>query len=574
MQSEDIKKQRNTFRQEREHAVLPPASLVAAKDSTALFNVAWMQQLIPYLMGKPHQSGKRLYNIQGCVRTNDIEDIGDERHLSYFDMMGNWSLGDYFKEESITRSVEFLHGVLWIPKERIGATIFAWSEKRWIARDIVAEEVLKKMGITHITALWVDENDDSDNFWIAGSEGPCGPCCEFYIDRGVDGQLYYDPVNGAEMQSDWSLGVNDRYTEVWNNVFMEFYKNKDGSVTKLPQQNVDTGMGFERICMILQNKETIFETDIFAGIIPQIENFISAQFNEPRLYPAYHKAWKDMSDFDKTYTRSYRIVTDHIRTASVLLQEWVLPSNEGRGYVVRRLIRRMYYHLQKMWLDTKIWQNTEEQLNTFFGPIVSSIIARKTDASKTTTAKTDSTLYALVKECLQFQDTIRKWQKILDQWFQKAKQADNILSWDFVFQAYDTYGLPVELMQEVAEQQWLTVDMDSYHKAMEAARSKSRDATKQKFSKWTDRSMYISDLPATQYTGYNTTDYSDMKLLKDIVIDGQRILIFDQTPFYAEGGGEASDTWIVTLDDWNSFKVLDVQKTGWVYIHFVEPLDL
>ena len=562
MKAGELKQQRDAFRQQRNHAALQSASLVAAKDSTALFNVAWMQQLIPYLVWKPHQHGKRLYNIQGCVRTNDIEDIGDERHLSYFDMMGNWSLGDYFKEDAITRSVEFLHNVLWVPKERIGATIFAGAEKWGIARDTVAEEMLKKMGITHITALGLDEHDDSDNFWIAGSEWPCGPCCEFYIDRGVDGQVYVDPVTGLEMASDWNLGVNDRYTEVWNNVFMEFYKNKDGSVEKLPQQNVDTGMWFERICMILQDKETIFETDVFADIIPRIEAFISAQFDESRPYPAYHKGIKDMTDIEKIYTRSYRIVTDHIRTATVLLQEWVLPSNEWRGYVVRRLIRRMFYHLQKMWHDAKIWQSTQEQLHAFFAPIVATIVSWDNTA----------TLHALVKECLQFQDTIKKWQKILDQGFAKAKETGWVLPWDFVFQSYDTYGLPVELMQEVAAQQWLTVDMDWYHEAMNAAREKSRDATKQKFSKWIDRSVYVSDLPATQYVWYNTTEYTDMKLLKDIMVDDQRILIFDQTPFYAEGGGEIADRWTITLDDGSVVRVSDVQKVGGVSIHFVETV--
>lgn len=562
MKSHDIRNKWDMFRQERWHKELIPASLVAAKESTALFNVAWMQQLIPYLMWKAHDSGKRLYNIQWCIRTNDIEDIGDERHLSYFNMMGNRSLGDYFKEESITWSIEFLHNTLWIPKERIGATIFAWAEKWGIPRDTIAEEVLKRNGITHITALWLDENDDSDNFWIAGSEWPCGPCCEFYVDRGVEGQLYYDPLNWAEMQADRNLWVNDRYTEVWNNVFMEFYKNKDGSVTKLPQQNVDTGMWFERICMILQDKETIFETDVFNDIISHIEKYISAQFDESCVYPGYHTSGKDMTDLQKIQTRSYRIITDHMRASIMLLSEWVLPSNEWRGYVLRRLIRRMFYHLQKMWHDAKVWKDTNDTLQSFFAPIVTSILGKPQE----------SVIYALIKECLQFQDTIRKWQKILDQWFEKAKNSNAILGGDFVFQAYDTYGIPVELMQELAEQQGLTVDMEAYVQAMDVAREKSRDATKQKFSKWTDWSAYTSDMPVTEYVWYNTVSYDDIKILKDFVVDDQRVLIFDKTPFYAEGGGEVADTGKIFIDDTTVLHVVDVQKVWGVFLHFVENI--
>jgi alanyl-tRNA synthetase len=541
MLAADIRKARNTFWEKQHHAHVAPASLVAAKESTALFNVAGMQQLIPYLMGKPHAAGKRLYNIQWCVRTNDIEDIGDERHLSYFEMMGNWSLGDYFKHESIEWSLAFLTNELWLPLEKIGATIFAWSESHGIPRDTVARERLHELGVQHIVELWFDEHGDSDNFWIAGSEWPCGPSCEFFFDRG-----------DARGPADWNLGTNDRYIEVWNNVFMEFYKHADGSLTQLPQQNVDTGMGFERITMVLQWKETIFETDIFAQHIATIEACIGKQ------YPPYHLAQADQTDLDVLLTRSFRIITDHTRSAIVLLRDGVSPSNEWRGYVLRRLIRRMFYHLQKISDESIAWKRDAVTLDTFFGQLV-----QATDTSLPNTIAS-----SLSKECLNFQETIRKGQKIIDTALSNAAKTGK-LDGQFVFQAYDTYGIPVELLAELAQQQHIALDMKWYAAALEKARTVSRDATKQKFSKGTDWSAYISDITPTVYTGYQNPSDTSMALLKDFMLGDQRVLVFSQTPFYAEGGGEVSDTGTITLDDGEVVRVMDVQKSGWVYLHLV-----
>lgn len=556
---DNIKKLWSSFRKEKNHAYLKPASLIPHKESTALFTVAGMQQLIPYLMGKEHELGKRLFNIQRCLRTNDIDEIGDERHLASFDMMGNWSLGDYFKKESLTYSIEFLHNVLGIPKDRIGATIFAGSEKHNIPRDEESEKALKELGIEHITEIWFDENDDSDNFWIAGSEGPCWPCCEIHIDRGE-----------AWWPADWAMWVNDRYTEVWNNVFMEFYKNKDWSLTPLPQKNVDTGMGLARLLMILQHKETIFETDMFEHIIKPLEKFFSKQFGEQRNYPPYTTSQLEMTDQQRYITRSYRIITEHINSSVFLLRDWVLPSNEWRGYVLRRLIRRMYYHLQKIGLDTLAWTHTQEDLIDLLLPITKEIL--RLDDDTQSDAATITTF--LTKECLHFQDTIKKSGKMVDQAFQKAKnETAGMLPGQFVFQAYDTYWIPVELLAELAQAEGMSVDIAWYEKEMELAREKSRDATKNKFSKGTDRSAYISDLPATEYVWYQLTPDAQldipMKLLKDFEVDWQRVLVFDKTPFYAEWWGEAWDQGTIMLDSWEIVTIKDVQKNLGVYLHFV-----
>ncbi len=549
----------NDFRISKNHAYLKPASLVATKDSTALFTVAWMQQLIPFLMGKAHPLGKKLFNIQRCLRTNDIDEIGDERHLASFEMMGNWSLGDYFKNEALKYSIEFLSDVLMIPKDRIWATIFAGSKKHAIPRDSESENILKSLWIQHITEIGFDENDESDNFWIAGSEWPCGPCCEIHVDRGE-----------AWWPSDWALGINDRYTEVWNNVFMEFYKNKDWSLTPLPQKNVDTGMGLGRLLMILQNKETIFDTDLFEPILKALGKYFTTQFWIVREYPSYTISENNMTDEQILLTRSFRIIAEHINSSTFLLRDWVTPSNEWRGYVLRRLIRRMFYHMQKIGLDSSAWKHVEDELINLFSPIMTQILL--TDQDHRT--QPNSIAIILVKECMQFQDTIRKSWKIINQAFDKAKANGNIVSGDFVFQAHDTYGIPVELLDELAKTEDLVLDIDGYKNAMEQAREKSRDATKNKFSKWIDRSAYVSDMPQTQYIGYKMRSWDknnfEMKLLKDFEVGGQRVLVFDKTPFYAEWWGEVGDRWILVLDDGEEVKIKDVQKSSGVYLHLVD----
>lgn len=329
----EVRKLWNEFRLSKQHAEAKPVSLVASSENkSVLFNVAGMQQFVPYLVGKPHPLGQRLHNIQRCIRTNDIEDIGDERHLSMFEMMGNWSLGDYFKTEALTWTVEFLVDVLWIPKHRLGATIFAWDEATGIPRDTESYDILKTLGIDRISELWFDKDGDSDNFWTPGAIGPCGPCCEFYYDRGIDGQIYIDPITGDDMASDWDIGVNDRYTEIRNNVFMAYYQDWSGNgFTPLSQTNVDTGMWFERLIMVLQNTETIFETDLFMPIIHQIEELTHTQYT--------------------SHLKAYRIILDHLRASVFLVADGVTPSNEWRWYILRRLIRRAYYYIGQLSLE-------------------------------------------------------------------------------------------------------------------------------------------------------------------------------------------------------------------------------
>ncbi len=551
--SADVRKIWNEFREtkapvERKHHRSRPGTLIinSSEDGTTLFNVAGMQPLVPYLMGKTHPDGKRLYNIQGCIRTPDIDDIGDERHLTYFEMMWNRSLGDYFKAESIRRSVEFLTTWAGIPIEKLWATVFAWDTKTWIPQDSESIATLKEMGIQHIKEMWFNENMESDNFWTPGPVWPCGPCCEFYYDRGEG----YGPA-------DWDLGENDRYTEIWNNVFMAYYADGTGNLIELPAKNVDTGMWFERLLMVLQWTDTIFETDMFSETLKQLQEVARAPY-------AWFSKKTDQFTEDETKTaKSYRIVVDHLRTASLLINEWLVPSNEWRWYVLRRLIRRARYHLNKLWPDN-------ERMTSQFGfavlleTLVKMLIAHYEAAIGHEKAITDQ----LLQEMKAFEITIEKWEQKFLEIAQHAK--NNIIPWEEVFKLYDTYGFPVELTKEIAQEMWKQIDHAWFERALEQAKERSRQGSSKMFAKGTDWSSYLSGVSPTTFTGYTSLQEENVKLLKDINVDWHRVLIFDKTPFYGEWGGQTGDRGTILLDDGTSLRVIDVQKYGGVFLHFVQ----
>ena len=305
-----LRQKREQFRLKNDHKYLPEVSLVASKESTAMFNVAWMQQLVPYLAGKTHPVWKRLFNIQKCVRTNDINSVWDASHLTFFEMMWNWSLWDYFKKEAVKYSYDFLVNELWFDPKRLAVTVFVWDDNA--PRDQETYEYWLEAWISSdkISFLWAD-----DNRWSPGPVWPCGPDTEIF---------YYTwewlPPLESNVKDD-----EDNWMEIWNNVFMQFYRDESWTLTKLPHQNVDTWMWFERMCRVLQNKPTIFETDCFQPILDIISKYTWLQY-----------IWNE---------KRFRIIADHIRTAALLLNDWVIQSNVWAGYVLRMIIRRMYYNL-------------------------------------------------------------------------------------------------------------------------------------------------------------------------------------------------------------------------------------
>ena len=310
MKAIEIRNKYLNFFKEHGHTVIPSAPLIPENDPSVLFTTAGMQPLVPYLLGEPHPAGKRLTDYQKCVRTNDIDEVGDNRHLTYFEMLGNWSLGDYFKEESIQMSYDFLTKELGIPAEKLSVTCFAGDED--CARDEVTASCWKKAGIPEERIYYFGKDD---NWWIAGEEGPCGPDTEMFYDTGK-------PKCSENCNPSCGCG---KYVEIWNNVFMEFYKDENGKYSKLKQHNVDTGLGLERMAMLLQGKETPFETELFAPIMDKLV---------------------ELQKVDNIASR--RIVAEHLRSSMMIICDGGRPSNVDRGYILRRLIRRMVRHMNKL----------------------------------------------------------------------------------------------------------------------------------------------------------------------------------------------------------------------------------
>jgi len=525
--SQELRDLRNKFRESKQHKYIPEASLIAnGKESTALFNVAWMQQLIPYLMGKPHPLWKRVFNIQKCVRTVDIEEVWDASHLTFFEMMGNRSLWDYFKDEAVTRSREFLTSseYLWLNPQKLAVTVFAWDESA--PKD---EETAKKREEVWIPKERISYLSAENNRWSPGPVWPCWP----------DTEIFYR-VWESEFPPQWSNVENDEdnWMEIWNNVFMEFYRDEKWILSKLNNKNVDTWMWFERMCCVLQHKESVYDTDIFTTAIKKLEEL---------TWIPYHQQ-----------TKKFRIIADHARTAFMLINDWLIPSNIAAWYVLRMIIRRMTYNIMLL---------KEIDINWYQEICINLLISFKWLRE----FNENEIIRILMEEIKTFLKTIQNWKTILDEMIAKEKKnKNNTLSWKDVFKLYDTYGFPMELTKEIATENGLNINENEYKEATNTAKENSRKATKEMFKKWIDRSKHLEWIPQTKFVWYDNFSISDIKLLKDFTVDNQRVLIFDKTPFYPEMGWQMWDKWKIQLDDWSEIKVINVQTFAWVILHIVE----
>ena len=433
MKAIEIRNKYLNFFKEHGHAVIPSASLIPENDPSVLFTTAGMQPLVPYLLGEKHPSGTRLTDYQKCLRTNDIEEVGDNRHLTYFEMLGNWSLGDYFKEESIQMSFDFLTKKLQIPVEKLSVTVFAGDED--CQRDEVAAECWKKAGILdgHIYYYGKD-----DNWWIAGEEGPCGPDTEMFYDTGK-------PACSAECQPSCDCG---KYVEIWNNVFMEYFKDAQGKYSKLEQKNVDTGLGLERMTMLLQGKETPFDTEIFEPIMKKLEEIENKDIIESR-----------------------RIVAEHLRSSMMIICDGGRPSNIDRGYVLRRLIRRMIRHMNKLEINL-------DELSTLIDINVENLKEMYPDLEK----NKETIKSVILEEKDKFVKTLSHGEKEFTKAMNYAKQnGKNKIDGKIVFRLYDTYGFPPEMTQELAKENNIEIDLEEFNKLFKEHQEKSRLGSEQKF---------------------------------------------------------------------------------------------
>ena len=433
MKAIEIRNKYLNFFKKHGHAVIPSASLIPENDPSVLFTTAGMQPLVPYLLGEKHPSGTRLTDYQKCLRTNDIEEVGDNRHLTYFEMLGNWSLGDYFKEESIQMSFDFLTKELQIPVEKLSVTVFAGDED--CSRDEVAAECWKKAGILdgHIYYYGKD-----DNWWIAGEEGPCGPDTEMFYDTGK-------PVCGPDCQPSCDCG---KYVEIWNNVFMEYFKSKDGKYSKLAQRNVDTGLGLERMTMLLQGKETPFDTELFKPVMDKLS---------------------ELQKVDNIESR--RIIAEHLRSSMMVINDGGRPSNVDRGYILRRLIRRMVRHMNKLQINL-------EEISTLIDINVENLKEMYPDLAK----NQELIKNVIIEEKNKFVKTLAHGEKEFEKEMNKAKeQGKTKIDGKVVFKLYDTYGFPPEVTSELAQENNMTVDMKEFDELFKAHQEKSRMGSEQKF---------------------------------------------------------------------------------------------
>ena len=417
------------------HKQIPSAPIVPENDPSVLFNTAGMQPLIPYLMGEEHPYGKRLCDYQKCLRTTDLEEVGDKTHHTFFEMLGNWSLGDYFKKETINYSFEFLTKVLNIPIERLAITVFEGDKD--IPRDEISAGTWRELGISDKKIAYLGKDD---NFWIAGETGPCGGDTEIFYFRSDD------PIPDAFDPKD------DRWVEIWNNVFMEFYKDANGKVTKLPRKNVDTGMGYERVVAVLENKDDNYTTSVWKDIISKIEEISNLTYEGNE--------------------KSMRIIADHIRTAVFISADpaGIKPSNTDQGYILRRLIRRAIRHAKKINID--INSDWEQEIAML-------VIKEYSKYYSEIKQNKDIVLDVLKNEKNKFNRTLEKGLREFEKITKKIE--DGKLNKDLAFKLYDTYGFPIELTVELASELNIKVDVEGFKEKFKAHQELSRQGARGKF---------------------------------------------------------------------------------------------
>lgn len=434
MKAIEIRNKYLDFFKRHGHAVIPSAPLIPENDPSVLFTTAGMQPLVPYLLGEKHPEGTRLTDFQKCLRTNDIDEVGDNRHLTYFEMLGNWSLGDYFKEESIAMSFEFLTKELGIPVEKLSVTCFAGDED--CQRDEVTASCWRKAGIPEDRIYYFGKDD---NWWIAGEEGPCGPDTEMFYDTGK-------PKCSENCNPSCGCG---KYVEIWNNVFMEFFKTKDGKYTKLKQHNVDTGLGLERMTMLLQGKETPFDTELFKPVMDKLQELAG----------------------ENDSIESRRIVAEHLRASMMIIQDGGLPSNVDRGYILRRLIRRMVRHLRKLQIN----------LNEL-GELIDLNIDTLKEMYPELHQNSNKIKSVIIEEKDKFEKTLERGEREFNKIVNRMKNdGQDTISGQDLFTLYETYGFPPEVTQDLAREAGLKVDTTEFDKLFKEHQEKSRMGSEQKF---------------------------------------------------------------------------------------------
>ncbi len=513
----------------KEHLKMNSFSLVPHNDNSLLLINAGMAPLKPYFTGQEIPPKKRVTTCQKCVRTGDIDNVGKTaRHLTFFEMLGNFSFGDYFKKEAIAFSWEFLTKVIGMEEDRLYPSIYGEDEEAF-------EIWTKDMGVPaeKITRFYRDENGKCDNFWEHGA-GPCGPCSEIYYDRGIK--------YGCG-KPDCKVGCDcDRFMEVWNNVFTQFDGDGKGNYVELANKNIDTGMGLERLAVVVQDVDSVFDIDTMKAIRDRICELAKVTYQS-----------------DEAKDVSIRLITDHIRSSTFLISDGVMPTNEGRGYVLRRLIRRAARHGRLLGIEGEFLANLSQ-----------TVIAESKDGYPELEEKKAFILNVLTQEEKQFNKTIDQGLSILaDMEENMRKEGKMELSGDDAFKLYDTYGFPLDLTMEILEEKGFTLDEEGFKACMQEQKTKARNARKVTNYMGADVTVYESIDPSitTEFVGYDRlTHESEITVLTtedelvEALSDGQTgTILVKETPFYATMGGQNADIGIISVGD-NTFEVMDTIK--------------
>jgi len=531
MNSFEVRKLFFDYFKSKGHTQVPSSSLIPAQDPTLLFANAGMNQFKDLFLGKEKRSYTRAASIQKCVRAggkhNDLDNVGfTKRHLTFFEMMGNFSFGDYFKKEAIEYAWECLTGPLKLPKDKLYASVFKEDEESYnLWHKVIG---LPEGRIVRLGA--------ADNFWQMGDTGPCGPCTEIYIDLGVE--------KGCK-QPGCAPGCNcERFLEIWNNVFMQFDRQVDGTLVPLKQTGVDTGMGLERLCAVIQGKDSVYHTDLFAPLLAAIEKTTGRSYaaQEPKLQAAFH------------------VLADHIRSSALIIADGGAPSNEGRGYVLRKIIRRAALFAQKLAPNPMIFVELVDPLVKELGAIYPELVDNK-----------DKIKQILTSEVEKFASSLVRGQGHLEEYFAQAK--DKVVAGAPAFKLYDTYGFPLELIRIIAHERGFEVDVEGFEKEMEKQRAQSGKKIE------TGAAVQLPANITTTFTGYQETH--TVSKIVGLVVDAAVVdavpaqttcwVIAQQSPFYVECGGQISDQGFVEVEG-KKTEILELKKfNGAIGIKVVAP---
>ena len=518
--SDQVRRAFLDFFAERGHVELPSSSLVPFNDPSVLLTTAGMQQLIPYMLGRERPPAVRLTSVQKCFRTNDIDEVGNPRNLTFFEMLGNFSIGDYFKAEAISWSWELATEWLRFPPDKVWITIHPTDDE--------ALGIWLELGVPRERISYLE-----DNWWgPPGAEGPCGPDSELYYDRGEAlGCGKPDCAPGCDC---------DRFLEFWNLVFTQFYQDRAGNRTPLTQQNIDTGAGLERITAIVQDVPTVYETDLFRPIIDRVAELAKTGYGGD-----------ERSDY------ALRVVADHGRGMTFLAADGVLPSNEGRGYVMRRIVRRAVRYGRLLGID-----------RPFLQAVVERVIERMRESHPELDERRVQVLETIALEEARFAETLQAGTERLGEWVDRAKAAgEGRVAGDLLFQLYDTFGFPLELSEEILAEAGLEADRAGFERSMASQRKRSRAGAR--FAGVADSQAYdVGDVPPTAFLGFERQETpgtvlalsADGRPVPELREGDEGMVVLDRTAFYAEGGGQVGDRGVLESGD-GRFRVTD---TKWV----------